>query len=136
MTEYTIGAAYLKRGDARDPEDWRMSHRLQTARILLTSQGYDLTQAHRVPDAYTPGVDGGRGSWTTRLLSPVEFSRLHQSAIDSHRVVCGGACPSTWTHSATGEEPPVEVFNTAFAFACAIQDHRGASTVRAINARG
>jgi len=124
----TTGAAYLKRGYRSDPEDWRMTHRLQLAQMVLRDQGYELTQTHRIPDVYTPGVDGGLGSWTTRLLSPEEFAGLHLSEVREHRAVCGDACPSTWSNrdqgSEVGDEPPTEVFNTAFAFACAIQDHQ------------
>lgn len=45
-TEMTAGGRYLKRGDTRDPEDFRMTYRLGIARQILAGLGILPTVNH------------------------------------------------------------------------------------------
>lgn len=105
-TTLTTGAMYLKRGDTFDPEDWRMTHRLQVARTVLAALGIEPTPVHKGSTADRPG-----GA--------------------EHRYVCGSGigCGVTWDE----ELATPEVFNAAFALANALQNARSARTAHAVN---
>ncbi len=129
----TTGAYYLKRGDTFDPEDWRMTHRLDVASGILRDLGYTLVATHRTDDEYFPGVKGGLGRWTMRDMTPEEQT-AGKAADPEHRFRCGSGigCSYEWQ----GEpEPTTEIFNAAFALGNSIQNARHAATTQMLNQR-
>ena len=116
MTNATIlsnGASRIKRGDTMDREDWRFGHRAGIAIDALKMAGFERTKVHRGP------------------MSPDDASAAGDSEARSlhARYYCNDRCKTEWSG-----EPTTEVFESAWALGCAVQDARAARTSRALNA--
>lgn len=120
----STGAAYLKRGYRRDPEDWRMTHRLEVARSILRSQGIETEAIHMGGGRFERGMVVGRRQ--------IDLSTMSQAERDEHRSRCGDGigCREVWPEDITDE-----VFQAAFDLANAIQNARSARTAQAVNER-
>lgn len=101
----TCGGRLVKRGDTRDPECHRTSHRLRVAQAILADLGIEATWQHG------PRV----GLVGTGLM-----------AREGH--LCDGRCVAVWPEWVTGE-----TFDVAYRLADETQAARGAWHQRQIN---
>lgn len=112
----TNGGRLLKRGDTQDFDCWRTTHRLGVGQTILRNLGFTPT-------------------WPDHSDECIKSEKNRIRRVWGYNYMCDDPkCPMrtnpdpTWPEGASGE-----VFDKAYALACAVQDERGRITSKAVN---
>ena len=112
----TNGARMLKRGDHFDPDCWRTSHRLSVGMNILRNLGFTPEFAEHSDKCIRSEKNRARRVFGFNYMCDDPNCPVRRNP------------PPIWPEDCTDE-----VFEKAYALACAVQDARGAATARAIN---